>query len=187
MPGFRYGHAAVRRNGGMRHSRALRNSVRVRPTSVFFMLPTCWPITMDDILARFREATGVQTLGGKCRHRHLRHGAGISGRAGDRGDGGDFEPGSFRVFSGIADDADVDVAQIRCGNAPANFAIVHVDPHNELAGGLIARLAERVGKRISGRGAYQLEAPEPGKLPMASRRRSVRSVFFGWRDRLPPA
>jgi small ligand-binding sensory domain FIST len=57
---------------------------------------------------------------------------------------GDFEPGSFRIFSGIAGESDVDPAQLQCANAPANIAIVHADPANHSIVDLVGRIAERV-------------------------------------------
>ncbi len=143
MPGFRYGHAAAQEWQDAARS-CLAQLGQGSANLGFLYVTDVLADHMDDILARFREATGVQHWVGSV-------GIGICATAREYLDEpaiavmvGDFEPGSFRVFSGIVDDADVDVAQIRCGNAPANFAIVHADPYNELAGGLIARLAERV-------------------------------------------
>jgi small ligand-binding sensory domain FIST len=57
---------------------------------------------------------------------------------------GDFEADSFRVFSGIASDQDIDAVTLKCGGGPANFAIVHADPYNRDVTELISRLAGRV-------------------------------------------
>jgi small ligand-binding sensory domain FIST len=56
----------------------------------------------------------------------------------------DFEPGSFRVFSGVASGADVDNVALKCATAPANFAIVHADPRNGKLTDLVTRLAGRM-------------------------------------------
>jgi small ligand-binding sensory domain FIST len=55
---------------------------------------------------------------------------------------GDFEADSFRIFSGIAGEQDVDAALLACGGAQPNFAVVHVDPHNSAVASLVSRLAE---------------------------------------------
>jgi small ligand-binding sensory domain FIST len=60
---------------------------------------------------------------------------------------GDFEPDTFRVFSGVAAAKDVDNVTLKCGDVVPNFAIVHADPHNRHVGELVNRLA---GKLESG-------------------------------------
>ena len=143
MPDFRYGHAAARE--WREAAQSCLAQLGQGPANLGFLYVTdVLADHMNDILALFKQATGVQHWVGSI-------GIGICAMAQEYLDEpaiavmiGDFEPGSFKVFSGIVDDGDVDVAQIRCGDAPANFAIVHVDPYNELAGGLISRLAERV-------------------------------------------
>jgi len=57
---------------------------------------------------------------------------------------GDFEPDSFRVFSGVASAADVDNVALKCGGAAPNFAIVHADPYNRHVGELVTKLAGKV-------------------------------------------
>jgi small ligand-binding sensory domain FIST len=57
---------------------------------------------------------------------------------------GDFEPDSFRVFSGVASAADVDNVALKCGGAAPNFAIVHADPQIRHLPDLVSRLAGKV-------------------------------------------
>jgi len=57
---------------------------------------------------------------------------------------GDFEPDSFRVFSGVASVADVDNVALKCGGAVPNFAIVHADPQNRDIAQLVNKLAGKV-------------------------------------------
>ncbi len=57
---------------------------------------------------------------------------------------GDFEPDSFRVFSGVAGAEDVDNVALKCGDAVPNFAIVHADPLNRRLGELVPHLAGKV-------------------------------------------
>ncbi len=56
----------------------------------------------------------------------------------------DFEPDSFRVFSGIAGAADIEKITLKCGDAAPNFAIVHADPYNRDIAELVNKLAGRV-------------------------------------------
>jgi small ligand-binding sensory domain FIST len=60
---------------------------------------------------------------------------------------GDFEPDSFRVFSGITAPAAIDSAALKCGGAAPNFAIVHGDPASRDISELVTGLA---GKMESG-------------------------------------
>lgn len=56
---------------------------------------------------------------------------------------GDFEPDSFKVFSGIATEEDVRRLELKCGGAQAAFALVHADPTNSQLTELITRLADK--------------------------------------------
>lgn len=143
MAGFHYGHATA---AEWREAVQLcLAQLGLEPANLGFLYVTDMLADhMDDILTLFRQATGIQHWVGSV-------GIGICAMAHEYLDEpaiavmvGDFEPDSFRIFSGIVNDGDVDVAQIRCGSAPANFAIVHADPYNSNASGLISRLAERV-------------------------------------------
>ncbi|MGZ8210024.1 MAG: FIST signal transduction protein [Burkholderiales bacterium] len=57
---------------------------------------------------------------------------------------GEFEPGSFKVFSGISAEEDIRRLELKCGESPAAFALVHADPYNAEVTQLVARLAEKV-------------------------------------------
>lgn len=57
---------------------------------------------------------------------------------------GDFDPDSFRVFSGVAGVADVDNVALKCAEAAPHFAIVHADPLNRRLAELVQRLAGKV-------------------------------------------
>lgn len=99
---------------------------------------------LPEILAFFKEATGVDAWTGTV-------GIGVCASGREYLDEpaiaamvGDFEPGSFRLYSGIGEAADADRAPLQCGGAPANFAIVHADPFNQAIPELIGRLAQRV-------------------------------------------
>jgi small ligand-binding sensory domain FIST len=100
--------------------------------------------SLPDILALFRSRTGVRhwvgTLGlGVCASgREYLDEPAIAVMVGD------FEPDTFRVFSGVAAAADVDNVALKCGEAPPNFAIVHADPHNPGIADLVTRLAGKV-------------------------------------------
>lgn len=77
---------------------------------------------------------------------------------------GDFPPDSFRVFGAVSGAAEIQAADLQCGDAPAAIAVVHADP---LAGDIaqqIRLLAKRtesgflVGGLASSRGANALLA-----------------------------
>src|SRR6185436_2131350 len=85
---------------------------------------------VGDIVAALKKATGIPHWVGTV-------GIGICATAREYLDEpalavmvGDFEPGSFSVFSGVTSEADVDTAPLKCAGASPNFAIVHGDPHN---------------------------------------------------------
>ncbi len=102
---------------------------------------------VGDILEFFRQRTGVQhwvgTVGiGIC----------VSGREYLDEPAlavmiGEFASGSFQVFSGVRSADDLVLKRFKCGDRPANFAIVHADPRNSDVPELIAGLA---GKLDSG-------------------------------------
>lgn len=99
---------------------------------------------VGDILAFFKSRTGIPHWVGTV-------GIGICATAKEYLDEpaiavlvGDFEPDSFRVFSGVAGAADADNVALKCGEVVPNFAIVHADPLNRRLGELVQRLAGRV-------------------------------------------
>ena len=52
----------------------------------------------------------------------------------------EFAPDSFRVFSGVRSADDRQLKRFKCGERPANFAIMHADPRNSDVPELIAGL-----------------------------------------------
>jgi small ligand-binding sensory domain FIST len=57
---------------------------------------------------------------------------------------GDFEPDSFKVFSGIAGEDDVKRLELKVGGSQAAFALVHADPYNQSVSEIVTRLADKV-------------------------------------------
>jgi small ligand-binding sensory domain FIST len=57
---------------------------------------------------------------------------------------GEFEPDSFKVFSGITVEDDLKRIDLKCGDAQPAFALVHVDPYASNAAELVAHLAKKV-------------------------------------------
>ena len=99
---------------------------------------------LGDLLADFKRKTGVPHWVGTV-------GIGVCANGKEYLDEpavvamvGDFEADSFRVFSGVASDADVDNVALKCGGAAPNFAIVHADPYNRHVGELVTKLAGKV-------------------------------------------
>ncbi len=71
---------------------------------------------------------------------------------------GDFDAGTFRVFSGVTDDSTAATAAMECDGVAPNFAIVHADPQTANMEKLALALAKRVesgflvGGLVSSRG-----------------------------------
>lgn len=143
MPTFRYGHASAE---------DWRDAARVclqqlgagEATLGFLYLTDVLADHAADILDWFRQHTGVAHWTGAA-------GIGICATGREYLDEpaiavmlGEFEPGTFRVFSTLSRAEQVDRAALKCGSAPANFAIVHADPGNREIPDLVAKLAERV-------------------------------------------
>ena len=143
MPDFRYAHAS--NTDWQEATRSCLAQLGQGPASLGFLYVT--DVLADragDILATLRKASGIPHWVGTL-------GIGVCATAREYLDepaiavmAGDFEPGSFRVFSGVASGADVDNVALKCGSAPANFAIVHADPQNGRLTELVAKLAGKV-------------------------------------------
>ena len=140
---FRYGHAAA--SDWRQAARSCLAQLGDGAANLGFLYVTDMLADhLGDILALFEQHTDVPHWVGSV-------GVGICATSREYLDEsaiavmvGDFEPNSFRIFSGIETEADVDGALLKCGNAPPNFAIVHVDPYNRQVTQLVSRLAERV-------------------------------------------
>ena len=87
---------------------------------------------------------------------------------------GDFEPDSFKVFSGIASEDDVKRLELKCGGSQAAFAIVHADPQNAQIAELIPRLADKVESGFLAGRAHELAPAEPPDRRPRDRRRALR-------------
>ena len=111
-----------------------------------------------DVVNLMREQTGVAHWVGAT-------GIGVCATGGEYMDQpavaalvGDFDAGSFRVFSGVENDQDAAKVALECGGSAPNFAIVHADPQTQQMDKLIAALAKRVesgflvGGLVSSRG-----------------------------------
>ena len=146
MPDFRYAHAASA--DWQEASRSCLAQLGQGPATLGFLyLTDVLAEHAADILAALKKASGIQHWVGTV-------GIGVCATAREYLDepamvvmAADFEPGSFRVFSGVASGTDVDNVALKCGNAPANFAIVHADPQNGRLTELVTKLA---GKMESG-------------------------------------
>jgi small ligand-binding sensory domain FIST len=96
------------------------------------------------IVAAFKEGTGVEQWVGTV-------GIGVCASGREYLDEpaiavmiGDFEPGSFRVFSGVTTEEEAGTVPLRCGKSAPHFAIVHADPLNRHVRELVHQLAERM-------------------------------------------
>jgi len=143
MPDFRYGHAAAQ-NWKEAAEACLAQLGEGAASLGFLYVTDLLSDHLGDILALFRGNTAVPHWVGTV-------GLGICASGREYLDEpaiaamvGDFEPGSFRVFSGIASVADVDNVALKCGGATPNFAIVHADPYNQHVADLVSKLAGKV-------------------------------------------
>jgi small ligand-binding sensory domain FIST len=143
MPDFRYGHAAAQ-NWKEAAEACLAQLGEGAASLGFLYVTDLLSDHLGDILALFRGKTAVPHWVGTV-------GLGICASGREYLDEpaitamvGDFEPDSFRVFSGIASVADVDNVALKCGGATPNFAIVHADPYNRHVADLVNKLAGKV-------------------------------------------
>lgn len=143
MPTFRYGHATA--SDWREAARSCLAQLGPGPASLGFLYVT--DVLADhagDILAHVKRHTGVPHWVGAV-------GIGICATAREYLDEpavavmvGDIDPGAFQVFSGLTTVEEIDGASLKCGKAPANFAIVHADPTHRQVPDLVGKLAERV-------------------------------------------
>jgi small ligand-binding sensory domain FIST len=146
VPEFRYGHADAK--DWRDAAKSCLEQLGQGPANLGFLYVTdLYAESLKDIVANLKDGTGVPhwvgTVGlGVCAtgREYLDEGAMAVML-------GDFEPDTFRVFSGVAAAKDVDNVTLKCGDVVPNFAIVHADPHNRHVGELVSRLA---GKLESG-------------------------------------
>lgn len=143
MPQFRYAHA-----GGKDWQSAAQSCVEQLQGASgnlgFLYVTDVIGDNLQNILSVIRKTTGVAhwvgTVGlGVCAtgHEYLDQPA-VAAMVGE------FEPDSFKVFSGIAGEEDVRRLELKCGSSQAAFAIVHADPHNQHVAELVTRLADKV-------------------------------------------
>lgn len=99
---------------------------------------------LEDILAECRDATGVQHWVGAV-------GIGVCATGEEHMDvpavaamTADFDVDAFRVFGGITRLEEAQTADLRCGEAPAAFAVVHADPRHADIEKLIQSCAGKV-------------------------------------------
>lgn len=143
MADCRYGHAGA--TDWRQAADACLDQIGQGPASLGFLYVTdLFADSLADVLAHFRSRTGVNHWVGTI-------GTGVCASGREYLDEpaivamvGDFEPDSFRVFSGVASAADADGVALKCGDAAPNFAIVHADPYNREIADLVGKLAGRV-------------------------------------------
>lgn len=145
MPSFRYGHANTNTSDWREAAKSCLAQLGQGPGSLGFLYATdLLADQLGDIVELFRSATGVPHWVGTV-------GIGVCANGQEYLDEpaiaamvGDFEPGTFNVFSGVARPADVEQLALKCGGAAANFAIVHADPQNRDIVDLVSKLAGKV-------------------------------------------
>lgn len=143
MPDFRCGHAGG--SDWREAADACLEQLGQGPASLGFLYVT--DVLADhagDILAHLKGRTGIPHWVGTV-------GIGVCATAKEYLDEpaiavlvGDFDPDSFRVFSGVAGTTDIDNVALKCADAAPHFAIVHADPLNRRLAELVQRLAGKV-------------------------------------------
>jgi small ligand-binding sensory domain FIST len=143
MADFRYAHASAK--DWRQAADSCLAQLGRGPANLGFLFATDQLVDdLDNILTLFRSKTGVPHWVGAV-------GIGVCASGREYLDEpaivamvGDFEPDSFRVFSGISSVADVDNVGLKCGGAAPNFAIVHADPYSRDIAELVSKLAGKV-------------------------------------------
>jgi small ligand-binding sensory domain FIST len=143
MPQFRYAHAAG--GGWQAVAQSCVEQLQAASGNLGFIYATdVLADHLHNILSVIRKSTGVAHWVGTV-------GLGVCATGREYLDEpaaavmvGDFEAGSFKVFSGINDTDDAARADMACGGASPAFAIVHADPNNADIADLVIKLADRV-------------------------------------------
>ena len=143
MPAFKYAHA----NGKDWRAAAQSCASQLEGASGnlgFLYATDAVAGQLSDVLSLCRKATGVPHWVGTV-------GLGVCATGKEYLDEpavvamvGEFEPESFKVFSGIAAEDDAKRLELKCGGSQAAFAIVHADPYNPGINAIIPKLAEKV-------------------------------------------
>jgi small ligand-binding sensory domain FIST len=99
---------------------------------------------LSDVLALVKQATGVERWVGTV-------GLGVCATGREYFDEPaaavmlcDFDPDTFKVFSGVNNKDDVRRLDFKVGGVQAAFALVHADPHNQHAAQIVTQLAQKV-------------------------------------------
>jgi len=140
---FRYAHASDK--DWREAARSCLAQLGQGPASLGFLYATDhYSEHLGDVLAELKRRTGIPHWVGTV-------GIGVCASGREYLDepalavmAGDFEPDTFRVFSGVASVTDVDNVALKCGGAAPNFAIVHADPYNRHVAELVGKLAGKV-------------------------------------------
>jgi small ligand-binding sensory domain FIST len=143
MPEFRYAHSNAR--DWRKAADACLEQLGQGPASLGFLyLTDALAEHAGELLALLKSRTGVPHWVGTV-------GVGICATGQEYLDEaalgvmvGDFEPDTFRVFSGVASGTDIDNIGLKCGNAKPHFAIVHADPQNRNITDLVRQLADKM-------------------------------------------
>jgi len=157
MTQFRFGHAS---GGDWREAAAacLDQLGANAGTLGFLYVTDLVADNLGEILEMFRTGTGIEHWVGAV-------GIGVCASGTEYLDQpavvaltGDFDPGSFRLFSNVGDEGAAATAAMECDGAAPHFAIVHADSQTDKLDRLIQALAKRVesgflvGGLVSSRG-----------------------------------
>ena len=127
---FSFGHAVASKWEDAAETCLSQFSELGRPNLGFVYLNDEWVEYIPEITEFFRQRAGVEHwvgTGGMC---ICATGKEYFDRAAMAVMVGEFEDGSFSVFSGINRLENVAIAKLECGGRPGYFGVVHGDPYN---------------------------------------------------------
>ena len=143
MPQFRYAHASGKDWRAVAHACAAQLEGAAGNLGFLYATDRIGD-HLSDVLSLCRKTTGVAHWVGTV-------GLGVCATGTEYFDEpaaavmvADFEPGSFRIFSGISTEDDAKRVDLACGGAQPAFALVHADPYTGNVAELVTQLAQRV-------------------------------------------
>jgi small ligand-binding sensory domain FIST len=143
MASFRYGHSA---GADWRRAKdaCLEQIGQGSGTLGFLYVTDYFAADLGLILDAFKQATGVPHWVGTVGMGVLATGREYVDQPAMVAMIGDFDSGSFRVFSGVRNASDIAALSLRCEAGESNFAVVHADPTNSEVAALVTGLASKV-------------------------------------------
>lgn len=143
MPSFQYGHSA--HSDARQAAEACIDQLGGAGGTLGFVYASDhFAADMGPVLEQLKDATGVQHWVGTVGMGVLATGREYFDRPAICVMTADFDPASFRVFSGVRSTADLSSLSLACESGAANFALLHGDPTNSDVAALVKGVAAKV-------------------------------------------